>query len=242
MQLLILSDIHANWPALSAVLASEPQVDGVICLGDIVNYGPHPAPCVKWARENAKPGWVVQGNHDRALGHDEEPRCSAPFSGLAADMQRYTRRLIDPAAKNYLASLPTDSRQLAAGAVFFLCHAIPTDPLYSYITPKDTARWSLECQFAGQPDFLLVGHTHVPSICRIGTTTVVNPGSVGQPKNGDPRACYALWCDGTVELRRVVYDVQSIVRELTTCAPPKTALQLTHVLLTGGDLPPTDVA
>jgi len=241
MQLLILSDIHANWHALSAVLAAEPQAEGVICLGDIVNYGPHPMPCIDWVRDHAKHGWVVQGNHDRALGCDEGSRCSTLYRRLAADMQRCTRRQISPAAKAYLSRLPTSFTQPIAGAVLFLCHAAPTEPLYTYIEPDDTRRWDRECRIAGQPDFLLVGHTHLPSIRRIGRTTIVNPGSVGQPKNGDPRACYALWCDGEVELRRVTYDVQSTARDLAACAPPKTAQRLTQVLLTGGDLPPADV-
>lgn len=240
MQLLILSDIHANWPALSAVLAAEPQVNGVICLGDIVNYGPHPARCVEWVHDHAKHGWVVQGNHDRALGCDEGPRCSAPYRGLAADMQRFTRKQINLAAKDYLARLPTNTTQSLGGGVFFLCHAVPTEPLYTYIAPDDARHWERECKFAGQPDFLLVGHTHLPMIKRIGRTTIVNPGSVGQPKNGDPRACYALWRDGEIELRRVIYDVESTVSDLAACATPRTAQQLAQVLMTGGNLPPTD--
>ena len=241
MQLLILSDIHGNWPALSAVLAAEPQANGVICLGDIVNYGPHPVPCVDWVHDNTKPGWVVQGNHDRALGCDEGPRCSTPYRELAADMQRFTRRQISLAAKDYLARLPTNTTQVLEGAVFFLCHAAPTEPLYAYIAPDDTKHWERECKFAGRPNFLLVGHTHLPIIHRIGRTTIVNPGSVGLPKNGDPRACYALWRDGDVVLRRVAYDVQSTVRDLAECATPDTALRLTQVLLTGGALPPANV-
>jgi predicted phosphodiesterase len=237
MQLLILSDIHANWPALSAVLAAEPQVNGVVCLGDIVNYGPHPVPCIDWVHGHARPGWVVQGNHDRAVGRDEGPRCSAPYRELAADMQRYTRKQISLSARDYLARLPTNTTQVLAGAVFFLCHAVPTEPLYTYAAPDDTRHWERECMFAGQPTFLLVGHTHLPIILRLGRTTIVNPGSVGLPKNGDPRASYALWRDGEVELRRVAYDVQATARDLAACAPQETARRLTQVLLSGGDLP-----
>lgn len=237
MQLLILSDIHANWPALHAVLAAEPQVNGVICLGDIVNYGPHPVPCIDWVRDHAKPGWVVQGNHDRALGCDEGPRCSAPYRQLAADMQRFTRKQISPAAKHYLARLPTNATQSLGGVIFFLCHAVPTEPLYAYVAPGDTKQWERECRFAGQPDFLLAGHTHLPMVHRIGRTTIVNPGSVGQPKNGDPRACYALWRDGEVDLRRATYDVRLTAGDLATCAPPRTARRLAEVLMTGGSLP-----
>jgi predicted phosphodiesterase len=155
-------------------------------------------------------------------------------------MQRFTRKQISLAAKDYLARLPTNTTQSLGGSVFFLCHAVPTEPLYTYIAPDDAKHWERECKFAGQPDFLLVGHTHLPMIHRIGRTTIVNPGSVGQPKNGDPRACYALWRDGEIELRRVTYDVQSTVGDLAACATPRTAQQLAEILMTGGNLPPVD--
>lgn len=239
MKFLIISDLHANWPALLAVVQSEQDLNGIVCLGDIVNYGPHPMECITWVRDNVKPCWVVQGNHDRALGCDTGPRCSAPYRRLASEMQRYTRKQIDISARDYLTRLPTSATQLLAGAVFFLCHAAPTDPLYAYIKPDDTRRWVRECEFAAEPDFLLIGHTHLPLIRRLGRTTIVNPGSVGQPKDGDPRACYALWRDGDVTLHRVAYDVRAVARDLTACASATVAQQLAQILLAGGDLSPT---
>jgi protein phosphatase len=237
MKILILSDIHANWPALQAVLAAEPQVDGVICLGDLVNYGPHPVECVRWAQANAVPDWIVQGNHDRAVGCDEDPRCSAPYRPLAAAMQRYTAGRLDAAAKAYLAGLPAGEFNKAGNARCFLCHAIPSDPLYGYLQLRDPrARWEAEIHLANRPDFLLVGHTHQPCVRLINSTLVVNPGSVGQPKGGDPRASYALWSDGDVMLRRAEYDVRAVARDLAFCELPDVARDLTHVLLTGGDL------
>jgi protein phosphatase len=238
MSLLILSDIHANWPALRAVIAAEPRVDAVACLGDIVNYGPHPTACIDWVRENATAGWVVQGNHDRALGCGESPRCSAAYRALAFDMQRYTEGRISPDAKDYLARLPIRATQPFEGAVIFMCHAAPSDPLYGYVAPDDIRQWERECALAGWPDFLLAGHTHLPFALRIGRTTIVNPGSVGQPKHGDPRSCYALWREGGVELRRVDYDFQSTAADLAACAPPEAALKLARILATGGDPTP----
>lgn len=79
MKLLILSDIHGNWPARQAVLHAEPDADEILCLGDLVNYGPHPVECVRWDMQRPGLDWTIQGNHDRAVGRDEEPHCSGPY-------------------------------------------------------------------------------------------------------------------------------------------------------------------
>ena len=76
MKLLILSDIHANWPALQAVLAAEPDADSILCLGDLVNYGPQPAECVRWAMGLNSTAKIIQGDHDYSVGHDQELQCS----------------------------------------------------------------------------------------------------------------------------------------------------------------------
>jgi protein phosphatase len=221
------------------VLAATPDIDGILCLGDLVNYGPHPAECVRWAREETVPLWVVQGNHDRAFGCDKDPRCSAPYRPLADAMQRATAPKLSADAKRYLARLPTKEEQMFAGARFMLCHATPSDPLYAYL-PPDAApqQWEDEVARAGSPDLLFVGHTHLPFIKRVGATVVVNPGSVGQPKSGDPRACYGICEHGKVTLHRVPYDVPAVVRDLEACAPAPVAARLAWVLLTGGELPP----
>ena len=238
MKILILSDIHANWPALQAVLAAEPKVDGLIVLGDLVNYGPHPVECVRWAQANVSSQWIVQGNHDCAVGSNEDPRCSAPYRPLAAAMQRYTAGQLDATAKGYLAALLPFQTNAMGNARCFLCHAIPSDPLYGYLQLRDPpARWESEIQKAGHPDFLLVGHTHRPFVRLMHSTVVVNPGSVGQPRDGDPRASYAFWRDGDVLLRRAAYDVAAVAKDLVDCAPPDVALSLAGVLHTGGTPP-----
>lgn len=241
MKILVVSDIHANWPALQAVLAAERKVDGVVCLGDLVNYGPRPAECVSWAQANVDPGWIVQGNHDRALGCDEDPRCSTPYRHLAAVMQRHNAERLDAEAKEYLAALvPVQTNQLG-NARCLLCHAMPSEPLYGYLerqAPRD--RWEAEIRMAGRPDFLLLGHTHIPFARLLGSTMIVNPGSVGQPKGGDPRAAYALLQDGEVILKRAAYDVEAVAMDLSDCAPPAIGRALANVLRTGGTLPAED--
>jgi putative phosphoesterase len=241
MKLLILSDIHANWPALHAVATGEKHIDGIVCLGDIVNYGPHPVQCVEWIKENTLPGWVVQGNHDRALGCDEDPRCSGSYRALAAAMQSFTATQLSAAAKDYLARLPTTVQHTIDGAAFVLCHAAPSDPLYAYVPVGDMRRWEDEIVFGHHPDFLLVGHTHEPFVRQIDDTTLVNPGSVGQPKDGEASASYAVYDNGIIELRRARYDVRAVIAELEKCAPENIARQLGRILLTGGMTEPDEV-
>ena len=242
MKLLIVSDLHANWPALQAVIAAEPESDGVICLGDIVNYGPHPVPCIEWVRMHARPGWGLQGNHDRALAYSEDPRCSEPFQPLAAAMQRYTESQLGQPALDFLASLPTRQTHTVGGARFFLCHAVPSEPLYTYVQAGEVKRWASEIMAAGRPDFLLLGHTHRGFTLRVGATLIVNPGSVGQPKDGDPRAAYAVWHDGEITLRRASYDIQAVARDLAACTQSKFSIPLAGVLLTGGQFHPAGFA
>ncbi len=96
MKLLIISDIHGNWVALQAVLRAERHVDHILCLGDLVDYGPQPVECVKWAMKEAGNAWLLQGNHDRAVATGEDPRCSLPYRHLARVTQEFsTRALID---------------------------------------------------------------------------------------------------------------------------------------------------
>ena len=238
MKLLVISDLHSNWPALLAVTKREQDVDGVLCLGDLVNYGPHPVQCVEWVQDNVRPNWIVQGNHDHALGRDDDPRCSAPYRALAAAMQHYTASQLAVAAKEYLANLRRCVMHNVEGTRVYLCHAVPSDHLYGYVQPDDTTRWERECELIGRPDFLFVGHTHRPFTRQIGKTTVVNPGSVGQPKDGDSRASYAIWHDGKVTLHRVAYDIAAVTHDLAACMSPKISIPLSGVLLTGGHFSP----
>ncbi|HVU26461.1 MAG TPA: metallophosphoesterase family protein [Verrucomicrobiae bacterium] len=238
MKVLIISDVHGNWPALRTVLEAESDAEQIICLGDLVNYGPMPVECVAWAKENS---WALflQGNHDRALGLDTDPHCSAAYAALAAATQRITERLLAPELKEFLAGLKPSARFQIDKATFFACHATPKDPLYHYMPPNAAVTlWESEIIVAQHPDFLLFGHTHLPMRTRFRRTLVVNPGSVGQPKDGDPRAAYAIWEDGDVTLHRTAYDIQETIRAYEGLGlEPHIEHALCEVLRTGGDLP-----
>jgi predicted phosphodiesterase len=239
MKILVLSDIHGNWAALQAVLAVEPDVDRILCLGDLVNYGPRPAECVAWAMKTLTSDWLIQGNHDRAVAFDEDPCSSVPYKTLAAATQELNQRALAPEMKQFLAGLQPLHRFKLDDAICVACHAVPSEPLYEYFSQKSPVTlWESELNGVNYPDFLFVGHTHLPTKTRIRRTLVVNPGSVGQPKDGDPRAAYAIWQDGEVSLRRAEYDVEKAIRAYRgTRIEPHTVEVLAEVLRTGGNFP-----
>jgi predicted phosphodiesterase len=239
MKILILSDIHGNWAALQAVLAAEPDVDQILCLGDLVNYGPQPVECVAWAMKTLTADWLIQGNHDRAVALDEDPCSSVPYKTLAAATQELSKRALSTEMKEFLAGLHPLQRLKLDEAVCVACHAAPSEPLYKYLSLNSPAAlWESELSGVNYPGFLFVGHTHLPGKRRIRRTLVVNPGSVGQPKDGDSRAAYAIWQDGEVSLRRAEYDVEKTIRAYRgTGLEPHTVEVLTEVLHSGGHLP-----
>jgi predicted phosphodiesterase len=238
MKVLIISDIHANWPALHAVLEAESDADRILCLGDLVNFGPQPGECVAWAKEIVPPAWVVQGNHDRAVAFKEDPHCSPLYATLADATQQFTERLLTPDMKQFLRRLEPMHRFELAGAKCVACHAIPKDPLYGFLPETASATlWESEVVAAGLPNFLFLGHTHLPMKTRLMKTLIVNPGSVGLPQHGDPHAAYAIWEDGEVTLHRAVYDVEETIRAYDELGlEPRALRQLTEMLRTGRGL------
>jgi putative phosphoesterase len=204
MKLLVVSDIHANWPALHAI---REDADAVVCLGDIVTYGPFPRECVAWIRERA--AHVVRGNHDTALSHGGDPGAAIHKQALAlATLDNHRRRLsTDEIA--WLRDLPTNVRFRCDDYTLHAFHATPTDHLFSYRITPDLDDEELKKEVAEvQADFVLLGHTHLAMSRGAWTKVVVNPGSVGQPLDGDPRASYAVIEDGMAEIRRVEYDIE----------------------------------
>lgn len=201
MRLLIVSDVHGNRAALDAVLR-EPH-DAVVCLGDLVGYGPEPAACVRWARSAAAAS--VQGNHDRALADGAPPGCRPEFATLAAATAGIGHTRLTAEQVGWLGALPHWAFLEVEGVRCLLVHATPTDPLYRYLGP-DAAAWEREL-VAVDAELVLVGHTHLPFVLPLGGRRVVNPGSVGMPKDGDPRAAYAVLERGRLELKRAAYPI-----------------------------------
>ncbi len=220
MRYAVFSDVHGNIEALEAVLAdaARQRPDAYVCLGDVVGYGPDPNACV--ARVRALAGGVIAGNHDRAAVGEAD---LDTFSPLARAAIEWTMQVLDAEARRFLASLPLRLETPA----FLAVHGSPRDPVEEYVLGLPTALAVFsESEFA----LCLVGHTHVPGAfvlgrdgrvaaralppgqaVRLSATSryIVNVGSVGQPRDGDPRASYLLLDAGarTATLRRLAYPV-----------------------------------
>lgn len=214
MKILVISDLHANWPALEAVLTAEP-FDHLVVGGDLVSYGPHPHEVVDAVRQHAT--IAVRGNHDEALARRVECGCSPSNRPLADATQRLHRRVLSTEELGVLGALPKTARLDVGGHALFAVHASPRDELYSYALTPDAPNDVLERELGEvAADYVILGHTHLPMVRRLGSRLVINPGSVGQPRDGDPRASYALIEDGAVTLKRAAYDVGRTVRDLRT--------------------------
>lgn len=208
MKIVIISDVHSNFAAVNAL--KEEGYDELWCLGDLVDYGPAPVPVIHWVRENTK--ICVRGNHDHAIGFNVDPQCSFSFRKLAASTRHYTQKVVVGEDVEYLRGLPIQREIERGGSRFYLVHAMPTNPLFGYC-PEESDRWQQEISWIDS-DVLLVGHTHTPFVRRVGKTTIINPGSLGQPKTGSPSACYAVWEDGEVKLKEYQYPIENTIRDI----------------------------
>jgi len=218
MRLAVLSDIHSNAPALEAALEAVGAYDQLWVLGDIVGYGPHPDAVVEQLR--AADAIAVQGNHDAAvLGRIP----TGTFNDLARAAVRWTAETMKPDNLDWLAELP----ETRVEGDFTLAHGSPRDPIWEYLFSIPAARINLG---AFDTPYCIVGHTHHQLTFRDdkgqveallaeqgGTLTlderrcILNPGSVGQPRDGDPRACAMTieTDDGRVEWLRFDYDIKA---------------------------------
>jgi predicted phosphodiesterase len=220
----VISDVHGNRHALDAVLAAvaKDNPDEIWCLGDLVGYGPQPNECCRAIAAFAD--ICLAGNHDLVvLGslsiHD--------FAGEAAAAARWTQGVLEPDARDFLAKLRTSGvRDNVA-----LFHASARDPVWEYVLSEEAARWTLEATLA---PLVLVGHSHVPLaiglegdvlaggvapdqtvIALDSGRWLLNPGSVGQPRDGDPRAAYLLLESGErASFHRVDYPIERTQAEI----------------------------
>ena len=211
MRLGVVSDIHGNRVALDAVVDDMPSVDGVVNAGDVVGYNPWPAECVAAVRERSMP--TVMGNHDRAVARSGAVR----FNAMANAGVEYAREQVPDEARSWLAGLP-DRRSVADGRMRVV-HGHPDDPnRYTYVDEFAPAMLDGE-------EVLITGHTHVQGHRAFDEGVVMNPGSVGQPRDGDPRAAYAVVDLGsdppTVDERRVAYDVERVVEAVEAAGLPR---------------------
>lgn len=233
MRILVVSDIHANWPALRAI---DRPFDVCLCLGDLVDYGPDPAPCVRWAMTRAT--HAIRGNHDHGVAQGIPVAGETGFRYLTSVTRPTMWDALGPDERRYLLQLPVTRRFTLFGKRFLLVHATPRDPLDEYVL-KDAEGWAKRLRNV-HADIVCVGHTHMQFKLEVEGVTVVNPGSVGLPRDGDPRAAFAIIEDDRIELRRVPYPIEETVAHVeATSWPPRAKEIICHVLRVGR-LPETE--
>ena len=229
----IISDIHANLEALQVVLdhIDTQNIDRIICLGDILGYGPSPVECVDLVAERCE--WSLMGNHD--FGVVYEP---TNFN-LAAEQAAYWSREqfeaqpgSDESAKRW--EFLSRLRVRVSFDSFMCVHGTPRRPINEYLFPEDAVNSPVKMQqiFELIDRYCLVGHTHVPGVftdepdfyppedldgeykLREDEKAIINPGSVGQPRDLDPRASYAVIDDDRVRFIRLEYDIDAVVAKI----------------------------
>lgn len=232
MRILILSDIHANWVALEAVLDAAGEVDAAWCLGDVVGYGPSPNECVARLRE--LPNLIcLLGNHDAAAIGDLPLDSFNPEARLSVEWQRES---ISDETRAFLQERPGR----AEWEEFTLVHASPRQPMLEYLLDAHAALENF-AHFDGP--YCFVGHTHIPIVFKLNSggdkvdvrsvaantsykldpREIINPGSVGQPRDRDPRAAFAILDseEGTWDYRRVNYDIAAVQRRMEAANLPE---------------------
>jgi putative phosphoesterase len=228
MRILLLADLHANWPALQAI--KEP-FDACLVLGDLVDYGLEPTPCIQWVKEHAT--YAVRGNHDHGVAQFVKVQGKNGFKYLTSVTRQVTQERVTADDRRFLGALPVSQRATIDGVKFLMVHATPRDPLDEYAI-ADVDFWARRLADV-DAQVICVGHTHYPYILEVGDKLVVNPGSVGQPRDGDPRAAYAIIENQRVELKRVEYAVEDTVTTVLQSNLPEPAKALlAEVFRTGG--------
>jgi len=230
MRILIVSDIHANWPALSAVRES---CDVCLFLGDLVDYGTDPVPCIDWVRRNAHHS--IRGNHDHGAAHGVTVTGGIGFKYLTGATRPLTRQTLGEADRRFLAELPVTKALTLDGKRFLLVHATPRDPL-DEVAPADAAFWARRLDGV-EADIVCTGHTHQQYAIEVGNMLVINPGSVGLPRDGDPRAGYVVVEGTQVALKRVEYPVEEAVRAVEASPLPDRAKEMLAAVYRTGTLP-----
>ena len=235
MKIIIFSDLHANWEALSALQRAESQPDAVLFVGDVVNFGPDPARCLQWVRANATA--AVRGNHDHAVAFGGNEGVNPALLDLFEAARDYTQGALSAEQRAWLGALPLSQTVALDGASFHLVHAMPSEPLTRRLSLVTARQQELEAELerlSPRPDVLLVGHTHLPGMRQVGGTYIVNPGSLGQPRNGTPDATYAVWRDGELQIHHLHYDHDTTQRKLMTLPlDPDVVDRLQEILETG---------
>ena len=225
MRVALISDVHSNWEALRAVWREIRGADVILCMGDLVGYGASPNEVVEFVRKEMEKRTFlcIRGNHDNAIAFGAD----WAFNPYAREAVRWHQRVMSIENLEFLRRLPvrglfTDD----TGRSYLLIHGSPRAPLDEYLFP-----WLPDSEFRAvlsyvKQDDLLVGHTHIPMLKIFDGRRIINPGSVGQPRDGDWRAAYAVMDTGkelpdNVEFHRVEYNVEESARKIIETGLPR---------------------
>lgn len=235
LKLLVLSDLHGNIEALKTVVEEARGWSDVIVLGDLVDYGPWPGEVVDYVRELGV--HAIRGNHDHAVGYGVDCRCSEETHWLSVWFrENITLKMLSRNDREWLARLPLSLEVELDGVKITAVHGSPQNPLYGYLYPwlgvdelcralKTSSKFSFKTGVASCPDkgLFLVGHTHIQFTLSIEGARIINPGSVGEPRDGISSAAYAIIDTETqaVTLKRTRYNVDKVVKALESLRIPE---------------------
>ena len=230
MRILVISDIHANLTALDAVLTDAGEFDAAWCLGDLVGYGPDPNECIAEVRALPNLRCII-GNHDAAaLDHID----TKTFNMEARQALEWTQKILTESSISFLCSL---QQKIEINSVT-LTHGSPRHPVWEYLMDSQTA--ALNFDYFSTP-YCFVGHTHLPVVytreekklvvykptpnnkITLSPRTIINPGSVGQPRDHDPRAAYVIYNpeENTWDYRRLTYDIPAVQTRMADAQLPE---------------------
>ncbi len=217
MQILLIADIHANSRALQAVLDAHPEADEIWCFGDIVEYGPSPMRCIELIRRHCH--HVVQGNHD--VSYAQGIQQAQANIWLGADCER-----VHTADADYLIGLPQQITVSVDGVSYYLVHGSPRNPLSGSLKPNSGSEHLQGAVEQVEADVIVCGHTHMAMLLPVGNKTIVNVGTVGQPRDGDYRAQCMVIEDGIFYFERIPYDLETLAQDYARSSLPEPVRQV----------------
>ncbi|MHA2203001.1 MAG: metallophosphoesterase family protein [Candidatus Hodarchaeales archaeon] len=226
----VISDIHSNIKALEASLIdmefNYPEIEEIYCIGDLVGYGPDPKKCIEFLFKNSLVKKIVKGNHEHYIDQSFTPSQVTPLAKAAID---YQINNIPLELRWELAQFPQIITSKHLNVEITLVHGSPQYPLAAYIYPNTREQEDLfQYMINVEVDILILGHTHVPFIRKKAANDdkellMLNPGAIGQPRDNDPKASYAVIDvqNMEAEIRRVDYDIDSVAKRIISVGLPE---------------------
>lgn len=237
-RIIIFGDLHANWESLLALQRAEPHPDAVLCLGDIVGYGPDPKRCLDAVRASST--HLIGGWHDRGVG---SPASAGGDRGGQSDELElleaswaHTRSMLSAGDRDFLAALPEALTVELAGTRFQLARLAPDDleAESQMLVTMPQARLR-ELFGEVEADVILLGGPHVPALRQVDGRLIVCPGSLGLPRYGVPDPTFAAWQEGRMQVHHLHYHPQDTIRKLSLLPlAAEHRLRLQAILRTGG--------